>query len=170
MMRDLSPKPSDLDPIEIASRDEIAALQLDRLRWSLGHAYDQRPHYRQAFDAAGVHPDDLQDLSDLAKFPFTVKQDLRDNYPFGMFAVPREQDGARPRLLRHHRQTHRRRLHRPGHRHLGQRRRAVHARRRDAAAGTWCMWPMATASSPAASARITARKNSAALSFPSRAA
>jgi phenylacetate-CoA ligase len=89
-MRDLSPKPTDLDPIEIASRDEIATLQLDRLRWSLAHAYENVPHYQQAFDAAGVHPDDLRDLSDLAKFPFTVKQDLRDNYPFGMFAVPRE--------------------------------------------------------------------------------
>ncbi len=90
-MRDLIPKPADLDPIEIASRDEIAALQLDRLRWSLAHAYGNVPHYRQAFDAAGVHPDDLRELSDLAKFPFTVKQDLRDNYPFGMFAVPRAQ-------------------------------------------------------------------------------
>ncbi len=90
-MRDLTPNPSDLDPIEIASRDEIAALQLNRLRWSLSHAYENVPHYRLAFDAAGVHPDDLHDLSDLAKFPFTVKQDLRDNYPFGMFAVPREQ-------------------------------------------------------------------------------
>jgi phenylacetate-CoA ligase len=88
-MRDLTPKPSDLDPIEIASRDEIAALQLARLRWSLWHAYENVAHYRQAFDAAGVHPDDLKDLSDLARFPFTVKQDLRDNYPFGMFAVPR---------------------------------------------------------------------------------
>jgi phenylacetate-CoA ligase len=88
-MRDLTPKPSDLDPIEIASRDEIAALQLARLRWSLSHAYENVAHYRQAFDAAGVHPDDLKDLSDLARFPFTVKQDLRDNYPFGMFAVPR---------------------------------------------------------------------------------
>ncbi|MEE8444037.1 MAG: phenylacetate--CoA ligase, partial [Alphaproteobacteria bacterium] len=75
-----------LDPIEIASRDEIAALQLDRLRWSLGHAYANVPHYRDAFDAAGVHPDELKDLSDLAKFPFTVKDDLRRNYPFGMFA------------------------------------------------------------------------------------
>ena len=89
-MRDLTPKPSDLDPIEIASRDKIAALQLDRLRWSLAHAYENVAHYRQAFDAAGVHPDDLHELSDLAEFPFTVKQDLRDNYPFGMFAVPRE--------------------------------------------------------------------------------
>jgi phenylacetate-CoA ligase len=89
-MRDLAPGKADLDPIEIASRDEIAALQLDRLRWSLAHAYDNVPFYRRAFDAEGVHPDDLKDLSDLAKFPFTHKQDLRDNYPFGMFAVPRE--------------------------------------------------------------------------------
>jgi phenylacetate-CoA ligase len=90
MMRDLTPDPATLDPIEIASRDEIAALQIDRLRWSLRHAYENVPHYRHAFDIVGVHPDDLRDLSDLAKFPFTVKQDLRDNYPFGMFAVPRE--------------------------------------------------------------------------------
>ena len=84
-------EPGDLEPIETASRDEIAALQLTRLRWSLQHAYDHVPHYRQAFDAKGVHPNDLQQLSDLAKFPFTTKKDLRDSYPFGMFAVPREQ-------------------------------------------------------------------------------
>ena len=90
-MEDLAPKPGDLDPIETASRDEISALQLQRMRWSLRHAYDNVPFYRAKFDAAGVHPDDLHSLSDLAKFPFTVKQDLRDNYPFGMFAVPREQ-------------------------------------------------------------------------------
>jgi phenylacetate-CoA ligase len=90
-MKDLSPKPGDLDPIETASIDEIRALQLDRLRWSLRHAYDNVPMYRAKFDAAGVHPDDLKDLSDLAKFPFTLKSDLRDNYPFGLFAVPREQ-------------------------------------------------------------------------------
>ena len=90
-MEDLAPKPGDLDPIETASRDEIGALQLQRMRWSLRHAYDNVPFYRAKFDAAGVHPDDLHSLSDLAKFPFTVKQDLRDNYPFGMFAVPREQ-------------------------------------------------------------------------------
>jgi len=81
----------DLDPIEIASRDEIAALQLERLKWSLNHAYANVPHYRAAFAANGVHPDDLRDLSDLSKFPFTVKDDLRANYPFGMFAVPRDQ-------------------------------------------------------------------------------
>jgi len=79
-----------LDDAERASRDEIMALQRQRLAWSLRHAYDNVPHYRRAFDAAGVHPSDFRDLSDLAKFPFTVKQDLRDNYPFGLFAVPRE--------------------------------------------------------------------------------
>lgn len=90
-MKDLTPKKSDLDPIEIASRDEIEALQLGRMQWSLMHAYENVPHYRKSFDKAGVHPTDLKSLSDLAKFPFTVKSDLRDNYPFGMFAVPREQ-------------------------------------------------------------------------------
>jgi len=85
------PRPDELDPIEIASRDELAALQLARLQWSLAHAYDHVPHYRKAFDAAGVHPRECRSLADLAKFPFTVKTDLRDNYPFGMFAVPREQ-------------------------------------------------------------------------------
>ncbi|MEO0764427.1 MAG: phenylacetate--CoA ligase PaaK [Pseudomonadota bacterium] len=89
-MKDLTPARDTLDPIEIASRDEIAALQLERMRWSLNHAYANVPHYRRAFDAAGVHPDDLGSLGDLANFPFTVKQDLRDSYPFGMFAVPRD--------------------------------------------------------------------------------
>lgn len=90
-MKDLSPKPGDLSAIETASRDEVQALQLDRMRWSLNHAYTNVPHYTQSFDAAGVHPDDLKTLSDLAKFPFTVKTDLRASYPFGMFAVPRDQ-------------------------------------------------------------------------------
>lgn len=85
------PAPGDLEPIERASRDELQALQLQRLRWALQHAYDNVPHYRAAFDAAGVHPGDLKTLADLAKFPFTEKKALRDNYPFGMFAVPREQ-------------------------------------------------------------------------------
>lgn len=89
-MKDLTPRREDLDPIEIASRDEIAALQLNRLKWSLKHAYDNVPFYKASFDAGGVHPYDLNDLSDLARFPFTVKSDLRANYPFGMFAVPRE--------------------------------------------------------------------------------
>jgi phenylacetate-CoA ligase len=90
-MKDLAPNSGDLEPIETASRDEIAGLQLLRMRKSLAHAYNNVKHYKDAFDAAGVHPDDLNDLADLAKVPFTVKQDLRNNYPFGMFAVPREQ-------------------------------------------------------------------------------
>ncbi|WP_170527436.1 phenylacetate--CoA ligase PaaK [Ruegeria arenilitoris] len=90
-MKDLTPNKADLDPIEIASIDEIRSLQLDRLKWSLRHAYDNVPMYKQRFDEAGVHPDDMQTLSDLSKFPFTYKNDLRDNYPFGLFAVPREQ-------------------------------------------------------------------------------
>ena len=80
-----------LEPIETASRDELSALQLERLRWSVAHAYSQVSHYRQAFDALGVHPSDLRELSDLARFPFLLKKDLRACYPFGMFAVPREQ-------------------------------------------------------------------------------
>ena len=80
-----------LEPIEKASVDELRALQLQRLKWSLAHAYANSPVYKAKFDEAGVHPDDLQQLSDLAKFPFTTKKDLRDSYPFGMFAVPREQ-------------------------------------------------------------------------------
>jgi phenylacetate-CoA ligase len=80
----------EIEAIEKASRDELSALQLERLQKTLKHAYDNVDHYRKSFDAAGVHPDDLKQLSDLSKFPFLVKQDLRDNYPFGMFAVPRE--------------------------------------------------------------------------------
>ncbi len=80
-----------LEPIERASIDELRALQLQRLRWSLQHAYDNSPVYRRKFDEAGVHPQDCRSLSDLAKFPFTSKADLRDSYPFGMFAVPRDQ-------------------------------------------------------------------------------
>ncbi|HZX31062.1 MAG TPA: phenylacetate--CoA ligase PaaK [Rhodocyclaceae bacterium] len=79
---------SGLEPIERASRDEISALQLERMQWSLKHAYDNVPHYRAKFDAHGVRPEDLKSLSDLSKFPFTTKQDLRDNYPYGLFAVP----------------------------------------------------------------------------------
>ncbi|MBL0944119.1 MAG: phenylacetate--CoA ligase [Hydrogenophaga sp.] len=80
-----------LEPIEKASVDELRALQLKRLRATLQHAYANSPVYRAKFDAAGVHPDDCRSLDDLAKFPFTTKADLRDNYPFGMFAVPRAQ-------------------------------------------------------------------------------
>ncbi len=77
-----------INGFEYASKDEIAAKQLERMKWSLKHAYDNVAFNKQAFDEKGVHPDDLQSLADLAKFPFTVKQDLRDNYPFGLFAVP----------------------------------------------------------------------------------
>lgn len=85
-----APSPQSGAGIEYASRDEIAALQLDRLKWSLKHAYDNVPHYRKAFDDKGVHPTDLKQPSDLALFPFTAKADLRNNYPFGMFAVPQD--------------------------------------------------------------------------------
>ena len=90
-MKDIAPPRDVLDPIEIASLDEISALQLERMKWSLRHAYQHSPFYRASFDAVGVHPHDLRGLSDLAAFPFTTKEDLRQRYPFGMFAVPREQ-------------------------------------------------------------------------------
>ncbi|HET8602313.1 MAG TPA: phenylacetate--CoA ligase PaaK [Marmoricola sp.] len=90
-MQDLSPRPGDLEPIETAPVEELRALQLQRLQWSLRHAYDNVAHYRAAFDRAGVHPDDCRTLADLARFPFTAKADLRANYPFGMFAVPTDQ-------------------------------------------------------------------------------
>ena len=84
--------PTDLlDPVEKASRDEITALQTKRIKATLENVYQNVPHYRQAFDTAGVHPSDFKSLSDLAKFPFTTKNDLRANYPFGMFAVPQSQ-------------------------------------------------------------------------------
>jgi phenylacetate-CoA ligase len=91
-----APAKADLHHLEMASRDELSATQLARLRWSLRHAFDNVPHYRRSFEAAGVSPDDLRSLDDLARFPFTTKQDLRANYPFGMFAVPHD------RLVRIH--------------------------------------------------------------------
>jgi phenylacetate-CoA ligase len=90
-MIDLSPRPGDLDPIETASRDELEALQFERLKRTLRRAYDNVAPTRAKWDAAGVHPDDCRSLADLGKFPFTTKVDLRDAYPFGLFAVPREQ-------------------------------------------------------------------------------
>ena len=87
-MEKLTPNPKDLDPIETASRDEIEALQFHRMKRSLKHAFENSPFYRKRFIEADVHPEDLKTLRDIAKFPFTVKQDLRDCYPFGMFAVP----------------------------------------------------------------------------------
>jgi phenylacetate-CoA ligase len=85
------PDQASLDATERMGVDELRALQLERLQWTLRHAYDNVPHYRAAFDAAGVHPDDCRQLADLARFPTTSKTDLRDNYPFGMFAVPQDQ-------------------------------------------------------------------------------
>jgi phenylacetate-CoA ligase len=90
-MQDRTPRREELDPIETAPRAEIERVQLERMRWSLRHAYDNVPHYRRSFDGAGVRPADLVELDDLARFPFTTKADLRDGYPFGLFAVPREQ-------------------------------------------------------------------------------
>ncbi|MFZ0178957.1 MAG: phenylacetate--CoA ligase, partial [Candidatus Dormiibacterota bacterium] len=85
-----APPPELLDPGERLSRDALLDLQLQRLRWSLHHAYANVPHYRRAFESAGVTPNDCETLADLARFPLTTKADLRDNYPFGMFAVPRQ--------------------------------------------------------------------------------
>ncbi|MBT9292441.1 phenylacetate--CoA ligase PaaK [Prosthecodimorpha staleyi] len=90
MYTDIVPHRDILDPIEVASRDEIIALQTERMAWTLRHAYENVAHYRRKFDAHGVHPNDFRRLEDIAKFPFTTKADLRENYPFGMFAVPRE--------------------------------------------------------------------------------
>lgn len=87
----LEPEPADLDRYEVAATADLRAWQLKQLAWSLRHAYDNVPHYRAKFDAAGIRPDDLKNLDDLAKFPFTTTIDLRDNYPFGMFAVPEQQ-------------------------------------------------------------------------------
>ena len=84
------PAPGDLEAIETASRDEISALQLERLKWSVRHTYDNVAPYRDKCLAKGIHPDDMKTLADLAKFPFMTKLDLRDNYPFGLFAVPRQ--------------------------------------------------------------------------------
>ncbi|MEN9316197.1 MAG: phenylacetate--CoA ligase, partial [Pseudomonadota bacterium] len=95
-MNTTRPDPTRMEPIERASRDALGALQLARMRETLRHVYENVAHYRSAFDAKGVHPDDLQELADLARFPFTTKADLRANYPFGMLAVPRE------RLVRIH--------------------------------------------------------------------
>ena len=89
-MRDLTPDRASLDPIEIASRDEITSLQLERLKWTVAHAYENVGLYKRKFDAAGVHPDDLKAPEDIAKFPFTTKEDLRQSYPFEMMAVPME--------------------------------------------------------------------------------
>jgi len=90
MLPDLTPEEDTLEPVETWPVERLRALQTERMRWTLRHAYQQVPHYKQAFDDARVHPDDFETLDDLKRFPFTTKQHLRDNYPFGMFAVPRE--------------------------------------------------------------------------------
>ncbi len=90
-LKELKAAPETLDRYEMASRTEISALQQERLAWTLKHAYENVPHYRKKFDAARVHPEDFRQLADIAKFPFTTKADLRENYPFGMFAVPQNQ-------------------------------------------------------------------------------
>src|ERR671910_1732897 len=87
---EVQPRKEELEPIEMASRAEIAALQREGLKRTLRHAYANVPHYRKRFDEARIHPDDFKELEDLRKFPFSTKEDLRANYPFGMFAVPRE--------------------------------------------------------------------------------
>ena len=107
-------RPDLYDEAERWSVDELRARQLERLQWSVRHAFDHVPHYRKAFEDRGVHPDDIRSLDDTRLLPFTSKADLRANYPFGMFAVPREQVVAGARLQRHDRQAHRRRLHRRG--------------------------------------------------------
>jgi hypothetical protein len=149
-----------LEPIEKASLDELKALQLERLRWSLDHAYRNVARYRQKFDAVGVKPADCRSLADLAKFPFTTKADLRDTYPFGMFAVTMD------RIVRIHASSARpasrpssatpRRTSIPG-RTSWRARCAPPGRAR----ATRCTWPTATAFSPAASARTTAPSASA---------
>lgn len=90
-MQDLSPQRFELEPIEVAPVEVIRDLQLHRLKWSLRHAYENVPHYRQVFDAKGIKPEDLRTLDDLQRYPFTGKAELRANYPFGMFAVPQNQ-------------------------------------------------------------------------------
>ena len=85
-MKDLTPKRQDLEPIEVASIDEIKALQLDRLKWSINHAYTNVAFYKKKYDEIGIHPSDLKHLEDIKLFPFTTKEDLRKNYPFDMFA------------------------------------------------------------------------------------
>lgn len=154
-----------LDPIEHASIDELRALQLERLKWTLKHAYDNVPHYKKAFDEAGVHPDDLKQLSDISKFPFTTKKELRENYPFGMFAVPRERISrihassgttGKPTVVGYTRATW----------ITGPTWWRARSAPPAASRATPCTWPMATACSRAGWARTTAPNAWAAPSFP----
>ena len=132
---DFSPNKNDLNPIEIASRDEIAALQLRRMKWSLKHAYENVPHYKKSFDAAGVHPDDLKDLSDLRKFP--LHDEGRSARELSLWDVRGAdgQDRAHSCLVGHDRQADGRRLHQARYPHLGRCLRAQHRGERRPAAG-----------------------------------
>ena len=150
------PAPGDLEAIETASRDEIQALQLQRLRWTLQHAYDNVPHYRKAFDAKGVHPDDLKQLSDLAKFPFTGEEGPARQLPLRPVRRAARAGGAHPCVVRHDGQADGRRLHQERHRHTGPTWSRARSAPPAAAPATSSTSPTATASSPAASARTTA--------------
>ncbi len=99
-----------IDPVLSASRDELEALQLERLKSTLHHAYTNNVNYTRKFDAAGVHPNDLRSLADLARFPFTTKADLRDAYPFRLLLGSWRTNRQGSRFFRHHRQAHRGRL------------------------------------------------------------
>jgi phenylacetate-CoA ligase len=147
-----SPDPALLDPAERVSVDELRSIQLERLRQTLRYVYENVAHYRRAFDEAGVHPDDCRELADLAKFPTTSKADLRENYPFGMFAVPEEQV---------------RRIHASS----GTTGRPTVVGYTEADLDVWAtvVAPTATACSRAGSARITAPSGSVAPSSRSRA-
>ena len=156
-----------LDPAERMSVDELRALQLERLQWTLRHAYDNVPFYRRSFDAAGVHPDDCRELADLARFPMTTKADLRDNYPFGMFAVP--QRAGAPRIHASSGTTGRPTVvgyTAARHRHLGRPAWPARSARRAGGPGTRCTTPTATGCSPAGSARTTASRSSVRPSIP----
>ena len=150
-----SPRPGDLEPIETASRDELQALQLERLGWSLRHAYDNVAHYRQAFDRAGVHPDDCRTLADLARFPFTDQVGPARSLSVRHVRSAARARRAHPRVVGHDRQADGRRLHQERHRNLGDRDGALDPRGRRARPATSCTSPTATGCSPAASARTT---------------
>ena len=164
-MENLTPRREDLEPIEYASRDEISALQLKRMKQSIRHACENSPFFCKLFDETGIHPNDLNSLSDLSKFPFTHKQDLCDTYPFGMFAVPQN------KLARIHGSSGT--TGKPTV--VGYTKGDIDTwadldcpldtRRRAAVRAISCTMPMATACSPAAWARTTAPSGSAAPSF-----
>ena len=150
------PEPGDLEPIERASRDELQSLQLQRLQHTLQHAYENVPHYRQAFDAAGVHPSDCKSLADLAKFPFTTKKRPARQLPLRHVRRAARAGGARARQLGHHRQADGGGLHAEATSTPGPTWWRARSAPPAAAPATWCTWPTATACSPAGWARTTA--------------